>query len=378
MNYAHPVNNIFLLQSFNNSFIFYLLVMSSLNLSRISRSLVYISSTLGLLTISNLVFVNSAGAFGVTFSGGTFENTISDNFDTGLTNWESTGDVTTNTGISGVSPLSSPNQAIINTGYRNLNDRIDDRNIGGSYLNFNQSGTDPIDADSLSENNSPNTDSDLQSFLNLNTSAFSIARRDSLGNNIGGFRLPKEGSGMYQDIVVSITQADKDQGKNGFDLNFNWAYLSNDGTSLDFGNQDFSFLSIAANPTGGSIDQTDSRFTNGIIELLGDSDGDIRDDDGNIDTYPTADNNFIHSDTTYYNTNNVYTKSITGLEPGTYSYRVGFGTVDVDNLDRTSALLVDSFSVERVPFEFSPTLGLLFVGSMFGLKTAWQKRKSVE
>ena len=374
MNYAHPVNNIFLLQSFNNSFIFYLLVMYSLNLSRISRSLVYISSTLGLLTVSNLVSIDPANAFNVNFSNGGFESN--------LTDWSSTGDVTVNTGIDEVSPISGNNQAIINTGYRrnvNDNNRIDDRDSsGGSYLNFNQSGTDPIDADSLSENNSPNTDSDLQSFLNLNTSVFSIARQDSSGNSIGGFRLPKEGSGMYQDIVVEITQADKDQGKNGFDLNFNWAYLSNDGTSLDFGNQDFSFLSIAANPTGGSIDQTDSRFTNGIIELLGDSDGDIRDDDGNIDTYPTADNNFIHSDTTHYNTNNVYTESITGLEPGTYSYRVGFGVVDVDNLDRTSALLVDSFSVEQVPFEFSPTLGLLVVGSLFGFKTAWQKRKSAE
>ena len=364
---VHPVCNlIFSLQSFNNSFIFYLLIMSSLNLSRISRSLVYISSTLGLLTISNIVFINPANAFNVNFSNGGFESNLND--------WSPTGDVTTNTGIDGVSPISGNNQAIINTGYRNLNDRIDDRDSsGGIYLDFNQSNTaDPIDADNLADNNP--LSGDLQSFLGLNTDAFSIARSDSLP----GFRLPKEGSGMYQDIVVTITQTDVDQGKNGFNLDFNWAYLSNDGKSPDFGNQDFSFVSIAANPTGGSIDQSDSRFTDGIIELLGDSDGDIRDGNGNIDTYPSASNDFIHSDTGFYDTNNVYTESITGLAPGTYSYRVGFGVVDVDNLDRTSALLVDNFGVRQVPFEFSPTLGLLAVGSVFGLKTAWQKRKSVK
>ena len=340
--------------------------MSSLNPSRISRSLVYISSTLGLLTISNLVFIDSAGAFNVNFSNGGFESN--------LTNWSSTGDVTTNTIIDGIEPVSGTgtNQAIINTGYRNLNDRIDDRSGSGNYLNFNQSGTaDPIDADSLSENNPPS--GDLQSFLNLNTSAFSIARSD----NLGGFRLPKEGSGMYQDIVVDITQTDKNQGKNGFNLSFNWAYLSNDGYSPDFGNQDFSFVSIAANPidTNSGITHTDSNFADGIIELLGDSDQSIRDGDGNINTYPNANNDFIHSDTTYYDPNNIYTESITGLEPGTYSYRVGFGVVDVDNLDRTSALLLDNMSAEQVPFEFSPALGLLFVGSIFGFKILREKSR---
>jgi len=92
---------------------------------------------------------------------------------------------------------------------------------------------------------------------------------------------------------------------------------------------------------------------------------------------PTAPNKFTNpADTTYYNTNSVYTESVTGLEEGTYSYRVGFGVVDVDSYDRTSALLVDNFSVEQVPFDFSPTLGLLFVGGVFGIKSTIKKMKS--
>ena len=339
--------------------------MSSINLSNVSKSLVYISSTLGLLTISNLIFINSVSAFDVTFSNGGFENS--------LTDWEDTGDVTTNTGIDGVSPISGNNQAIINTGYGDRNNRIDDRNSSNSFLDFNQSGDkDPIDADPLVGNNSPDADSDLQSFLGLNTNAFSIARSD----NLSGYRLPKEGSGMYQDIVVEISQADVDNGTNGFKLNFNWAYLSNDGKSPDFGNQDFSFVSIANDPNpAANVDKTDSNFADGIIKLLGDSDQSIRDGDGNI-IEPSDANDFIHSDTSFYDPNNVYTESVTGLEAGTYGYRVGFGVVDVDNLDRTSALLVDNFSAEQVPFEFSPALGLLFISSIFGFKTVWEKRKS--
>ena len=36
----------------------------------------------------------------------------------------------------------------------------------------------------------------------------------------------------------------------------------------------------------------------------------------------------------------------------------------MDGIDRTSGLLLDNFMVEEVPFEFSPTLGLLIVGGM--------------
>ena len=338
-----------------------------MNLSNISKSLIYISSTLGLLTIGNLVSIAPAGAFRVTFSNGGFDDPTPND---PLNGWFSTTDATINTGIDGVSPLSNPNQAIITTGYRNTNNRIDDRNNLGN-LDFNQSGNkDPIDADPLSTNNLPS--GDLQSFLNLGQNDFSLAR----SNNLGGYRLPKEGSAMYQDIIVEISQTDVDNGTNGFNLNFNWAYLSNDGKSPDFGNQDFSFVSIANDPNpAAGVNKTDSNFADGIVKLLGDSDQSIRDGDGNI-IDPSASNDFIHSDTTYYDPNNIYTESVTGLEAGTYGYRIGFGAVDVDSYDRTSALLVDNFSVEQVPFEFSPTIGLLFIGGVFGFKTAWEKRKS--
>ncbi len=41
--------------------------------------------------------------------------------------------------------------------------------------------------------------------------------------------------------------------------------------------------------------------------------------------------------------------------------------VDVDNVDRSSALLIDEiYLTQEVPFEFSPALGLLIVGGMVG------------
>lgn len=92
----------------------------------------------------------------------------------------------------------------------------------------------------------------------------------------------------------------------------------------------------------------------------------MSDSSGNI-TSPTASNNFVHKNTNYYSaSSNRDTYSVTGLAEGEYTYRVGFGVVDVDGTDRTSALLLDNMNVEQVPFEFSPSLGLLVIGGLFG------------
>ena len=44
--------------------------------------------------------------------------------------------------------------------------------------------------------------------------------------------------------------------------------------------------------------------------------------------------------------------------------------------DRSSALLVDNFNVEEIPFEFSPSLGLGIVAVIFGCDRLRRKLKS--
>ena len=73
-----------------------------------------------------------------------------------------------------------------------------------------------------------------------------------------------------------------------------------------------------------------------------------------------------------YTVNGTETYTVTGLIPGqTYDYRVGFGVVDVDGLERTSTLLIDD--IEAVPFDFSPTLGLFAVGVLIGCDRLYRR-----
>lgn len=312
----------------------------SLSQSNFSKSLVSVVTTVGLVTIGNFIFIDAANAFGVSFSNGGFESTTNNSPDS----WSTTGDVTTNTGIDGIgiSPISGSNQAIITNSYKIESDRNDD-----SSYTFNQSGNNPVDADTITTNHTGN---DLQTSLGLGTYDLSIDR----ATPVSGFpRTSKEGSGMYQDITVNISAPDVTNGTNGFKVKFNWAYLTNDGQedTYGLGNQDYSFISIVDTSTSSST-----------VNVLGDS-------SNPISTIPIliANNDYVDPTTTYYDANNVYTESVTGLTEGEHTYRVGFGVVDVDGYDRSSALLLDEFMVEQVPFEFSPALGLLVVGGIFGL-----------
>lgn len=289
-----------------------------------------VASILGCLAISNILFVNSADAFGVTFSNGGFENSTA--------GWSTIGDVTTNTGIDGVTPISPSHQAIITNAHSTRNDDV---NSSGNSLSFNQSGINPVDADTITTNHTGN---DLQTFFGLSTNALSIPRNPVVSGNP---RTSKEGSGIYQDIAINISATDVSKNKNGFKISFNWAYLTNDGYSNLLGNQDFAFLTVY-----------NKNLTPGAINVLSDSSGNI--------TAPTANNTFVDKNTTYYNASSRDTYSVTGLAAGNYNYRVGFGVVDVDGTDRSSALLVDNFDVQQVPFEFSPSLGLLIIGAWFG------------
>jgi hypothetical protein len=68
-----------------------------------------------------------------------------------------------------------------------------------------------------------------------------------------------------------------------------------------------------------------------------------------------------------------FTRSFGNVSAGD-EYVLGFGVVDVDGTDRSSALLLDN--VEAVPFEFSPSLGLILVAGMFGCDRLRRRLKS--
>ncbi|MCC0179540.1 hypothetical protein I4641_21505 [Waterburya agarophytonicola K14] len=325
----------------------------SLFLSRYSKLIHSASTITSLALIGNLFWLNSARAFDITFSNSGFESS--------LTDWGTIGDVNTigsdlvqaSNGDTGfINPLGGINQAIVTTGYQTIN-RIDDVDGSNSTLSFNQSTTtNPVDSDTITANNSVN---DFQTQLGLNLYDLSIPR---INGDTSTPRTSKEASAIYQDLTFTVTQSEVDAGNNAFEVSFNWAYLTNDGVSGDLGNQDYSFISIY-DVTGG----TDSTAKN--IELLGDSNQSI--------IAPTASNNYSYGDTTYYDLSNPYTTSVTGLAAGDYTYRVSLGVVDVDNFGRSSALLIDNFSAKQVPFDFSPSAGLLVVAGIFGFKKILQK-----
>lgn len=306
--------------------------------------------------MGNFILTNGAYAFNVTFSNGDFETDLT-------TGWSTIGDVTRSTGIDDVNPIGGSNQAIITNSYKIEGDRDDDNGF-----TFNQSGTNPVDADTITNNH---TGDDLQTFLGLATNDLSIARSPEVPDFP---RTSKEGSGMYQDIEVTISPDDVNNGTNNFQISFNWAYLTNDGqeTTYGLGNQDFSFISLLNDPNpSGSVNATDSNYVTANITVLGDS-------DQTSITQPTGDDDFVQpAITTNYNISNPETFAVTGLAAGTYSYRVGFGVVDVDGVDRSSALLLDEFNVQQVDFKFSPGLGLLIIGVMIGCDLLRRRLKGV-
>ncbi len=306
-----------------------------MSLSRFSKSLVSITSTFGLVTISNLVFIDAVGAFSINLNSGITNGGFESSIAGSQNGWSTTGDVTTKGVFDGINPTNGSNQAIITNSYQTAGDRNDNNNFS-----FNQSTTNPVDADTIPTNH---TGQDLQTFLGLGTNALSIPRSDGLTATP---RTSKEGSGMYQDFTINVSSQDVTNNKNGFTVSFNAAYLTNDGKSPALGNQDFAFSSL--------YKRLPTPVENGAIDLLHDSNGTI--------SPATANNDF--NNTKSYQT---FTKSVTGLTAGNYTYRAAFGVVDTDSYDRSSALMLDNFAVQQVPFDFSPTAGLGLVASIFGL-----------
>lgn len=331
-------------------------------LFRSTKSFSTIAGTLGLISVSNLIVVNSANAFSVTLQNGSFENSIVGSNPTG--GWNTYGDVTTTGTIDSISPTNLVNQAILTTGYIDGTYNVDGEDIDrrdDNGFNFNQTSqnagepdTNPVSADT-----NPNTDV-LQESLGLGTNALSINRSTPQLNNLYGPRTSKEGSGMYQQFNVTIAPND-----DSFTVNFDWAYLTNDGTTT-FGEQDFAFWSL------GLVDGTTGYTT--VFENTGNPGDEIivLDSSGGTISSPTASNDYVEG--VDYSTNGTYSYTVNNLTPGTYTYRLGYGVVDVDGLDRTSALLIDN--IEIVPFEFSPNIGIGLMLGFIGINKLRRKHNS--
>ena len=318
------------------------------------KSISIITSTLGLAAFSNLIFANSVLSFSVTFDNGGFEESIVNS----QNGWNTIGDVTISPTIDGISPTKGSNQAIITTGYiPNNGDIVRDDDNG---LNFNKSGNDPVNADT-------NSNAELQDRFGFSDNAFSIDR--SAGATFPGKRISKEGSGMYQDFSVTLSS-----GETSFNIEFDWAFLSNDGTTGSGGEQDFGFWSLGQSiANDGNYSTVFSSTGNPDDEIIVLQSSNSTPNIENVTPTATTDDYLYEYD---YTSNGRYSYSVTGLTPGqTYYYRVGYGVVDVDGLERTSTLLIDN--IEVIPFEFSPSFGLILVASIFGFNH-WSRKSQLK
>ena len=290
--------------------------------------------TLGFLGISSLIAIAPANAFTVTFS-----STENLGFENQYNGWTTVGDTTVQSTFQTIAPQSGSYQALITNTCHDCVDngsiRNDDSHINSTTSTFNYSGTNPVTASVEQTNN-------LQSQLGISDNALNINSKLNGSDIADVYRTPKEGSGILSD---EFTVSDS-----SFVISFDWNYLTNDGASV-LGNQDFSFVTV----TG--IEAGSGNNVERVIPL-GDSSSSI----------PTD------SSSSFVETTNYDRYTTESLAPGTY--RVGFGVVDIDNVDRSSALLVDNLLVEEVPFDFSPTAGLGLVAGIFGLGHLHRKFKS--
>ncbi len=300
-----------------------------------------------LLSITNLIVLDSAQAYYVNFANGDFQDS-GDTLNNG-SGWEGTGSTDIRGTYSTIDPF--PNdaantlQGVITTacpGTIQTGECTDDDNNSlprnddapTSAGTFNLLGQDQIGA----TNNIPA----LQTALGLSANAFSIPREvgdtpilDSEGNPL--YRTPKEGSAIYQEITV-LPGGDPA----GVLLEFNWDFLTNDGEGSE-GDKDFGFISIS----GSGYEQ---------VIVLEDSTG----------TIPTASGTDFATNTAPYA---AYVSEVP-LAPG--DYVVAFGVVDVDGVSNSSALLIDNFSAREVPFDFSPSTGLLLMTGVFGIRSKYK------
>lgn len=298
-----------------------------------------ISLLAGFFSLGNLIALDSVNAYSIIFSNGNFE---SSNTLDGTNGWTGTGSTDISGTYSGVD-FNGTNQGIITTACPSgnstlcMNSRNDDP--GTTTGTFNLRGEDQISASSEI--------ADLQTQLGLSANAFSIPREiggityDGTNGNPALYRTPKEGSAIFQDIQIV-----DDGNPTDTLITFNWDFLTNDGGG-SLGDKDFGFISISGN---------------GYEEVIA-----LEDSTGTI---PTSSNTNYGTNTDFYQSSS-FQRS---LAPG--NYKIGLGVVDVDGSGYSSALLFDEFKAEAVPFEFSPTAGLVLVAGFIGIRRLRRQLKN--
>ena len=318
-------------------------------------------SALSLFSFVLLLAANPANAFSLDF------NT---DFETGgLSDWDTTGDTSIQQTLTGTynnaakaynagtgnqlvltTSCSSTAYTPTTTGYDNTEcfntqDETAPRNddFNATVGTFNYSGNDLTDANA--ENSGTTVPgateiTNVQEFLDVSGNALDIVAQDG-DTDIGGNRIAKEGSAA---ILNNTINADND-----FQISFDWNYLTNDGQDEFLGDSDYGFAVI--------YDET-SEITTREPTVLADSNLTIPTITADDDAYALL-------------TEGEYVSEI--LPAG--NYKVGFGVVDADGVSRSSALLVDNFSVREVPFEFSPATGIGLVATFFCLNRLRGKSK---
>ncbi len=269
-----------------------------------------IASTFSFLALSQLICIDTARALNFISNGG---------FESNYSSWTTTGDASIQQTFQGIAAPTGTNHALITTASQT---RIDD--FPTPAARFNKSGTDQVSASIETAT--------LQTFLGLSPNALSILRENG---QITGYRTPKEGSAIKQTFTVNQSGQ--------LTVNFKWNYLTNDGANSILGDRDFAFFTLY---------NVNDPIENRTIIRLDDSTG----------TVPTLNSN--STDFAKVGGYKTYTQNFGNLAAG--NYVLGYGVADVDGSDRSSALLVDNLTVEEIPFEFSPALGLGIVAVMFG------------
>ena len=321
-----------------------------MHLSNFKKSLTRTLVIVGAINAGMLVQANSVDAYSIGFG---------DDFSSGsFTNWDTYGDTLIQDtiigdydGFSRSYNAGTGDQATLSTACPNATgtecyvvgdpDSARDDDPSSPIGTYNFSGSDQNDANSETDDGT-----NLQSIFDLDPNALNIQAEE--GDTIieGGSRLPKEGSAM---ILNDYIYADHE-----FEISFDWSFLTNDGQAKDevfgfnLGDSDYAFVTIY---------EKNSDVTTRIPIVLADSDATAIPEISNLD-----DAYALSKDGTYVSE---------PLPAG--DYVVGFGVVDVWDVNRSSALLVDNFFVKEVPFEFSPSLGMFASVGIIGLLNGYKK-----
>lgn len=326
-----------------------------MSISTFVKPLTFAASIFSLVTISNFIAIAPTYGFGVTLDG--FEGN-------NLNNWTTTGDTSVQDTFQTTTPIvptEGSKQAVLTTSCPSgvfpsgecvdLNNtslpRPDDSATPAGTFSF--SGSDQTDANAENSTGDILDPQNMQDFLGLSQNALNIPRESGTTpiSSANG-RTPKEGSAIKQ--TINSTEP--------FQISFDWNYLTNDGASQDLGDSDYGFVTIY---------ETSSNVLDRSIEILADSDV--------LLSEPLPDP-YLSATVTEFLYTNGYQSYISDRLPAG-EYVLGFGVVDIDGVNRSSALVLDNVQTlasTAVPFDFSPTAGLVIVAGLMGIRSKYKVR----